>query len=186
MNYNNSDIDWGKVNEVISLANKIFLTTHENPDGDGLGSEVALFHHLDELGKDIKIINYSQTPEMLDFLNVNNCIETFEESDHLEWIKTADLAIVFDVGDFRRTRHIKNLIGFDARDIEGVDYIGNYDDMEAKGIIKPNSVDVMICHGSLHTGRRDEVEQNVKKCASWLKPGGLMLVRAKCNFNCGG
>ena len=57
MNYNNSDIDWGKVNEVISLANKIFLTTHENPDGDGLGSEVALFHHLDELGKDIKIIN---------------------------------------------------------------------------------------------------------------------------------
>ena len=79
--------------------------------------------------------------------------------------------------------HIKNLIGFDARDIKGVDYIGNYDDMEAKGIIKPNSVDVMICHGSLHTGRRDEVEQNVKKCASWLKPGGLMLVRAKCNFN---
>ena len=41
MNYNNTYIDWGKVDEIISSANKIFLTTHENPDGDGLGSEVA-------------------------------------------------------------------------------------------------------------------------------------------------
>ena len=35
MNYNNTYIDWGKVDEIISSANKIFLTTHENPDGDG-------------------------------------------------------------------------------------------------------------------------------------------------------
>ena len=128
MNYNNSDIDWGKVNEVISLANRIFLTTHENPDGDGLGSEVALFHHLDELGKDIKIINYSQTPLMLDFLNVNNCIETFEESNHLEWIKGADLAIVFDVGDFRRTRDIKSLIDNFSIPVMNIDHHPHPDD----------------------------------------------------------
>ena len=41
MNYNNTYIDWGKVDEVISSANKIFLTTHENPDGDGLGSDTV-------------------------------------------------------------------------------------------------------------------------------------------------
>jgi len=110
MNYNNTEIDWGKVDEVISSADKIFLTTHENPDGDGLGSEVALYHHLHELGKKVKIINCSPTPEMFDFININSCIETFAKSDHLEWIKSADLAIVFDVGDFTRTRLIKDLI----------------------------------------------------------------------------
>ena len=73
MNYNNTAIDWGKVHEVISSANKIILTTHENPDGDGLGSEVALYHHLNELGKDVKIINCSPTPEMYDFLNIDSC-----------------------------------------------------------------------------------------------------------------
>ena len=110
MNYNNTEIDWGKVNEVISSANKICLTTHENPDGDGLGSEVAVYHHLHELGKDVRIINCSPTPEMFDYININNCIETFTASDHLEWLKSADLAIVFDVGDFTRTRVIKDLI----------------------------------------------------------------------------
>ena len=103
MNYNNTYIDWGKVDEIISSANKIFLTTHENPDGDGLGSEVALYHHLNEIGKEVKIINCSTTPDMYDFLNTNSCIETYDENKHSEWVKNADLAIVFDVGDFERT-----------------------------------------------------------------------------------
>ena len=110
MNYNNIKIEWNKVDEVISAAEKIFLTTHENPDGDGLGSEVALYHHLVEIGKEVKIINCSPTPEIYDFLNLDNCIETFKQASHLEWIKNADLAIVFDVGDFKRTREIKSLI----------------------------------------------------------------------------
>ncbi len=110
MNYNNVNIDWGKVDEVISKANKIFLTTHENPDGDGLGSEVAFYHHLTETGKEVKIINCSPTPEIYDYLNSDSCIETFNELVHLEWIKKADLAIVFDVGDFKRVREIKSLI----------------------------------------------------------------------------
>ena len=57
MNYNNTPINWRKVNDIVSLAKKILLTTHENPDGDGLGSEVAIYHHLTEAGKDVKIIN---------------------------------------------------------------------------------------------------------------------------------
>ena len=46
MNFNNSVIDWKQVDNVISSSNRILLTTHENPDGDGLGSEVAMHHHL--------------------------------------------------------------------------------------------------------------------------------------------
>ena len=46
MNFNNSVIDWKQVDNVISSSNRILLTTHENPDGDGLGSEVAMYHHL--------------------------------------------------------------------------------------------------------------------------------------------
>jgi len=110
MNYNNINIEWNKVDEVISAAKRIFLTTHENPDGDGLGSEVALYHHLVEIGKEVKIINCSPTPGIYDFLNLDSCIETFKQDSHLEWIKNADLAIVFDVGDFKRVREIKSLI----------------------------------------------------------------------------
>ena len=41
---------------------------------------------------------------------MDSCIETFKQASHLEWIKNADLAIVFDVGDFKRVREIKSLI----------------------------------------------------------------------------
>ena len=110
MNYNDRPINWRKVDEIVSSAKKILLTTHENPDGDGLGSEVAIYHHLIEVGKDVKIINCSPTPTMYDFINKNNCIETYDENNHSEWINNADLAIVFDVGDFQRTRSLKSAI----------------------------------------------------------------------------
>ncbi len=50
-------------------------------------------------------------------------------------------------------------------------------------MFEDGSADVIICHGSLHTGKREEVRKNVAICSRWLKPGGYMLVRAKCNFH---
>ena len=52
LNFNNINIDWQLVDEVISSCKKIILTTHENPDGDGLGAEAGLYYHLLEEGKD--------------------------------------------------------------------------------------------------------------------------------------
>ena len=57
MNFTNIDSDLEKIDQIITSCSKILLTTHENPDGDGLGSEVAMYHHLIEIGKDVKIIN---------------------------------------------------------------------------------------------------------------------------------
>ena len=107
LNFNNTTIDWRLVDEIISSCKKIVLTTHENPDGDGLGAEVGLYYHLLEEGKDIKIINYSPLPKEYVFLNRDNIFESYNETDHDEWLKTVDLAIVFDVGDFSRTRDVK-------------------------------------------------------------------------------
>ena len=57
MNFNNTPIDWSQVHKVISRSKRIMLTTHENPDGDGLGAECGIYYHLKELGFDVKIIN---------------------------------------------------------------------------------------------------------------------------------
>ena len=45
---------------------RFVLTTHVNPDGDALGSELALASWLTTRGKDVTIINCSDT-------NVNTC-----------------------------------------------------------------------------------------------------------------
>jgi len=103
-------IDWQQVNAMIAASDRIILTSHENPDGDGLGSEVAIYHHLREEGKDCRIINCSDLPDEYDFLNSDNIIEMYSIDKHDDWVKDCDLAIIFDVGAFNRIRDIKNAI----------------------------------------------------------------------------
>ena len=107
LNFNNTPINWNQVDNIISSCERIVLTTHENPDGDGLGAEGGLYYHLKEEGKDVKIINYSLLPKEYYFLNRHNIFESYQESEHDEWLKTVDLAIIFDVGDYSRTRKVK-------------------------------------------------------------------------------
>ena len=110
MDFNNIGIDWKKVNNVILKADKIMLTTHENPDGDGLGSECGIYYHLKEMGKDVKILNYSDLPAQYQFLNTDNIFETFDLNEHKNWMMDLDLLIVFDVGDFSRTRTVADFV----------------------------------------------------------------------------
>jgi phosphoesterase RecJ-like protein len=110
MNISQVSINWKKVNDVILKAKKIMLTTHENPDGDGLGSECGIYYHLKEIGKDVKILNYSSLPSQYNFLNTDNIFEKFDLKVHEKWIIDVDLLIVFDVGDFSRTRTIADYV----------------------------------------------------------------------------
>ncbi len=103
-------MDWKNVNEIISASERILLTSHENPDGDGLGSASAMYYHLREQGKDCKIINCSDFPEEYEFLNIGQIFELYNSDKHDEWMQKCDLAIIFDVGDFKRLRKIKNVI----------------------------------------------------------------------------
>lgn len=80
---------------------RICLTTHVNPDGDGLGSEVALAHLLQAKGCDVVITNPSPTPERFAFLfadlpGVDRHREAVKE------LRRADLIIVLDIADLSR------------------------------------------------------------------------------------
>ena len=98
-----------KIHKLINESNQILLTTHENPDGDGLGSQIAMYNHLKSLNKNCRIINISQISDNFQFLNNNQQFETFNES-HLEWIEDTDLTIVFDVGHSKRVGKLVNYI----------------------------------------------------------------------------
>jgi len=57
---------------------KLLLTTHENPDGDGVGAAIALASHLKASGKEARIVVTPSLPENLRFLDPHGWIETFE------------------------------------------------------------------------------------------------------------
>ena len=54
--------------ELLVPGKRVVLTTHVNPDGDGLGSEAGLVLLLRELGVEALIANPTPTPSRFDFL----------------------------------------------------------------------------------------------------------------------
>lgn len=57
---------------------KMLLTTHENPDGDGVGAAVALAAHLKAAGKSARIVVAPALPENLRFLDPEGWVEAYD------------------------------------------------------------------------------------------------------------
>ena len=81
--------------EEIDKAKSIVILTHEMPDGDAIGSSLALYAGLKQLGKDVDVIipEYSKTFEFLP-----NSNEIKKEGRN----EVYDLAIALDCGDIKR------------------------------------------------------------------------------------
>jgi len=100
---------WKELDSFINESNSILLSTHVNSDGDGLGSEIAMYYYLKFLGKDCRIINPSPFTEIYRIINPDDIVESYSE-DKIDWIKNIDLAIIFDIGDHNRLNEIYPLI----------------------------------------------------------------------------
>lgn len=81
----------------IQIAEKIVILTHEAPDGDAIGSSLALHLALNKLNKesDVIIPEYSKL-----FSFLPGAKDIMEESN----IKEYDLAIALDCGDLKRLK----------------------------------------------------------------------------------
>lgn len=78
-------------------ATSIVLTTHVQPDGDGIGSEVALAHHLWSQGKDVTILNPHATPRRFRFLDPDPPILAYDPETAYTLLSAADLLVVLDI-----------------------------------------------------------------------------------------
>ena len=83
----------------IKKASRIMISTHKYPDGDGLGSELALYHALKKIQKDIRILNLDQVPSRYVFLNTDQHVQSYRIK-HSPLQKT-DLALIVDTNDSR-------------------------------------------------------------------------------------
>jgi len=91
-------------------SHKFVLTTHVNPDGDGLGSQIALAERLTDMGKHADILNHSPTPGMYLFLDPNHRIRQFDPNRDAPAIANADVIVVMDTNQPDRLRSMQNHI----------------------------------------------------------------------------
>lgn len=90
-----------EVAALVRPGQRVCLTTHVNPDGDGLGSEVAMVHLLRALGVQAVITNPTDTPDRFAFLFAD--LPGVDQSRQaIKELRRADLVIVLDIADLSR------------------------------------------------------------------------------------
>jgi len=73
---------FNRVYKIIQTHNKFLIITHDFPDGDSLGCQVAVFELLINLGKEALMICNSEIPYQYKFLpNVNKIRKTFYDNN---------------------------------------------------------------------------------------------------------
>ncbi len=86
-----------QVLQVIDRSQSIMVASHESPDGDAIGSTLALVNMLREMGKDVVAYNRDRAPLEYAFLpGFDTVVNELDES------QTFDACFVLDAGELRR------------------------------------------------------------------------------------
>ncbi|MDR2021450.1 MAG: bifunctional oligoribonuclease/PAP phosphatase NrnA [Treponema sp.] len=83
-----------KTLEFIKRNSSIILTSHEGADADGIGAELLMAHILENMGKEVRIINAEPTVSRYAFMNPKEKIEVWDEAKHGGLLKKSALIIV--------------------------------------------------------------------------------------------
>ena len=103
--------------ELITNAENIVIVAHKAPDGDSIGSSLALYHFLSALSIDSTVCHPDKAPDFLEWMPGFSDIHTHEESsaDVENHLNRADLLICLDFNSPARVGKMENLL----RNFEG-------------------------------------------------------------------
>ncbi len=82
--------------EVIRSSSSFLITTHEGPDGDAIGSSLALASMLRHLGKDVTVHFQDAVPDLYTFLPGSDSVIQHIPDQHF------DVSFVLDIGERKR------------------------------------------------------------------------------------
>jgi phosphoesterase RecJ-like protein len=106
-----------RIADEIRTRQRFVLSSHVRPDGDAIGSQLAMAYALWHLGKDVRIVNRDPPPEPLSVFPGVPLIEVATRVDD-----PGDAVIVMECGDLTRT----GVEGFDRGFVINIDHhLGN-------------------------------------------------------------
>jgi phosphoesterase RecJ-like protein len=89
----------------LTAATTIAITTHLNPDGDGVGSGLALLHALERLGKRVRFVCPGPVSRIYAFLPGYDRIEAVADAPAAARQEAVEVLISCDAGDRQRLGH---------------------------------------------------------------------------------
>jgi phosphoesterase RecJ-like protein len=94
-------IDWTPLSRLIDSHHRFLVTSHVRPDGDALGSEIGMLGLLRHFGKDVRVVNVSQTPPRYDYLDSDGTIfEHFGTTALPEGLADREALVIVDLSSW--------------------------------------------------------------------------------------
>lgn len=103
-------IDWQPLKSLIQSHERFVLSSHIRPDADAIGSEMGMKALLESLGKTVRIINPSATPDHLKFLDPEGCILKFGPDVKLEAATDTDVHMVLDTSAWQQLNDVRKVL----------------------------------------------------------------------------
>jgi len=105
--------------DLVAARQSFLLTGHERPDGDCLGSQVALYHLLRELEKDVFIINPDPVSGTYSFLQRHT---PFGSHDGTHPLPEFEVAVLLDCSQLSRLGDLGAVVRASGADVAVVDH----------------------------------------------------------------
>ncbi len=137
---------YARILKLIEENDSFVITSHINPDGDAIGSELGFYRALKRIGKNARIINVSETPKELRFLDNENSIEKYAARKHDKIIANADVHFFLDLNQISRTAEMQKIFAKHERTRVYIDHHQAPDEFANIMLIEPQigSVGEMI------------------------------------------
>lgn len=93
-----------KFKKLLKSSEKIAIVTHWSPDGDAMGSSLALYLFLEKLGKKVNVIVPNAYPEFLQWLPGNKKVLNFQDNEAKgeKILNAADIIFTLDFNSYKR------------------------------------------------------------------------------------
>jgi bifunctional oligoribonuclease and PAP phosphatase NrnA len=109
--YPDSTVHWERIRGFIEKAQRLFISTHVNPDGDALGSVMALAGFLANTGRKCRVLIESDIPEAYRFLDPGGRIESYPNGAPTDGgPREGDLVIFLDLGRYDRVGNLQDYL----------------------------------------------------------------------------
>lgn len=101
-----------EVKSLLSTIKEIVITTHRNPDGDAIGSSLAMYKYLRHLSHSVHIVMPSEYPEFLEWMPDIKSIVVYdlEQERSEKLVEKADLIFCLDFNGLDRIDKLGELV----------------------------------------------------------------------------
>ena len=93
------------VKKLLSQPQKIVIVPHKNPDGDAIGSTLALWHYLRDIGQEAIVVSPNDYPKFLKWMPGSSFILNFEKENTQAKNKIEEATLIFTL-DFNHLGRI--------------------------------------------------------------------------------